>query len=462
MFLKIKKEINDLSFWFKIVLSLTLLVYLAFWVFTVYYSGVQRDKNFEILLPAVADDSIEYKLLSDSLINDGEFLIYGKVETHRSPGYPLFISVVKTIGRSYFAVTLVQIFLVFASVLIVRRIGIHFSSKLVGEIAGTLLLVNPVTITLSLLILTDVLFLFLFVLGFYLAITLDEKSPYKKIFIISVIFTYAIYVRSMGIFVLPIFLVPVLASKLPLKFQLKLMGAMVVFTLLLITPWVIRNYLKVGVVRFNSVESVNLSWMVPQFLSRVKGTPEIDEINAFHKATGIPEESWPNREFYDIKYSKQINDVAKKIILERPFSYIKFQIITSLPFLFPSSILFARDVIDSVTGYNRPFQYGTIHFLASGEYKLFIKGALEVWWKFAERLLWLLLYFISLFAVWKRRNNSLVWIFIFISLYLMLLSGPAAGPRLTFQAWPYMFILIALGVVDFYERIILWKNTKND
>jgi hypothetical protein len=238
------------------------------------------------------------------------------------------------------------------------------------------------------------------------------------------------------------------------------MGVMLVILLISLTPWIWRNYIKVGVARFNSVESVNLSWMVPQFLSRVNGTKEIDEIANFHKATGIPEENWVNREFYDIRYSKKIDEVASKIILERPFAYAKFQIVTSVAFLFPSSILFMRDVYDSIRGIHRPFKPGIIHFLASGEYSLFFKGISEVWWKFAERIIWLIAYFVSLIAIWKDRRNPLTWVFIFISLYLMLLSGPAAGPRLSFQAWPYMFILIALGWVYIFEIFKSWRNGK--
>src|SRR3989338_9661645 len=161
---KIEQEIINFSRWFKILFFTALAFYLCLWIFTVHLSSIQKAKGFEPILPGAPKDSQEYILLSESLINGNGLSIYGNLETLRGPGYPLFTAIIKTVGGSYFAVTLVQIFLVFASSLIIRRIGILFSVKTVGEIASALLLVNPVTMTLSLLILTDTLFLFLFVL----------------------------------------------------------------------------------------------------------------------------------------------------------------------------------------------------------------------------------------------------------------------------------------------------------
>lgn len=459
---KIKEEIRDFSKWFKIVFIVLALVYIVLWFFTIYLHDGQKERGYEPLLPGAPKDSQEYVLLSESLINGNGLSMNGMIETLRSPGYPIFTATIKTIGGSYFTVTLVQIILVFASAFIIRRIGIVFSGKKVGEIAAALLLVNPVTMTLSLLILTDVLFLFLFSLGFYLVITTDNKKPFLKICLASAFFAYAIYVRSMGIYVAPIFLAPILATKLPFRMQAKLMGVMFLFLIISIAPWVLRNYLVVGVPGFNSLQSVGLSWTVPKFLSNLKGTTEDQESLIFQKITGVPSEAWENRGSYDIRYSKQINQVAQKIILEHPFSYAKFTVITSLPFLFPSSILFMRDSYDSAIDRERPFKPGIINALASGDFQSFYDGIWGVWWKFAERILWLLAYLISLFSIWKDRRNPLVWIFIFITGYLMFFSGPAAGPRLSFQAWPYMFMLFASGGIYAFQAFMSCRNRKKD
>lgn len=390
--------------------------------------------------------------MSESLINGSGLSIYGHIETLRGPGYPLFTAIIKTMGRSYFAVTLVQIFLVFGSALVIRRIGVLFSGKTVGEIAATLLLINPVTMTIALLILTDTLFLFLFTLGVYQALLLDKEKWVSKIFVISFLFASAIYVRGMGFFALPIFIAPFLASKIPFKLQIKSIATLALLIVLSVIPWVVRNYIQTGVASWNSFESTNLSWIVPKFLSSLSGAPESKETADFQKATGVPESAWQDLSWHDIRYSKQINAVGEKIILERPFSYLKFHIVSSMPFLFPSSILFAKDVYNSVMHQETSFKYGSINDLIRGDFKSFYQGILAVWWKFAERILWLLGIFVAIYAVWKDRKNFLVWVFVFIIGYLMLLSGPAAGPRLSFQAWPFMFVLFAEGVVILFQK----------
>ena len=124
------------------------------------------------------------------------------------------------IGNSYFVVTLAQIFLVFSSVIIIRRLGALFHSHKVGEVASTIFLLNPLVLTLSLIILTDILFLFLFLFGFYLAFSSHYSK--SKIIFTSIIFALAIYVRPMGVFALPIFVAPFLASKLYKTFPSKL------------------------------------------------------------------------------------------------------------------------------------------------------------------------------------------------------------------------------------------------
>lgn len=445
LLLKLKNEIKDCSVWFKAVLVVSVLVYLSLWFFTIGLSHIQKDSGIEPVLPGASKDSQGYIVLSESLINGDGLSQNGRVETLRGLAYPLFAAIIKTVGMSYFAVTLVQILFVLGSSLVIRRIGMLFSGRLIGEIAAAFFLLNPVTQTLSLLILTDTLFLFLFVSGFYLAMTIDEQKFMQKTILASIFFVLAIYVRGMGLFALPIFIVPILASHAPIKIQCKSTLIMLFLISISVTPWIIRNYMQTGVASWNSFESVNLSWIVPKFLASTDGTDEEKETLAFQKATGVPEEAWQNFDWHDIRYSKQINTVGERIILDRPFSYLKFHIITSMPFLFPSSIQFMREAYDSALEVDRPWKYGAINYLTSGDWQSFYEAIKEEWWKFAERILWLLGLMLGLYSVWANRHNKLAWVFVFIIAYLMLLSGPAAGPRLSFQAWPFMFILFVSG-----------------
>ena len=452
IFSGINKEVSSFSITFKTVFCIGAIIYISLWFFTIHLSSLQIEQKIEPILPALSKDSIEYVRLSESLLSGHGLRMDGRVETLRLPGYPLFVGSIKTATGSYFGVTFVQIILVFLSGLIIRRIGIFFSGRKVGEISAVLFLINPVTMTLALLVLTDVLFLFLFILGVYLALSLSGQRLVSKTVIIALLFIGAVYVRGMGIFALPIFIAPFFGNPLPFRIQIKLAGLAVLLVLVSSLPWVLRNYRETGVPAFNSFESVNLSWSVPKFLAVINHSDEEVETLAFQKETGVPASEWQNLGWHDIRYSKQINSVGEKIILSHPFSYLKFHLITSVPFLFPSSIQFAREAYDSALNIQEPFVYGAINSLTTGDWKNFLIAVTKDWWKMLERVLWLLGLILAGFTVWRERKNTLVWILVFIPFYLMLLSGPASGPRLSFQAWPFMFILFAFGAVSLLQK----------
>ncbi len=464
IFSKIKTSIvgewKSFSLWFRIALSILAVIYISLWFFSIHLSVVQQERGISPVLPVLAEDSSEYAALSQSMISHHLFRINDVVETTRVPGYPAFMtlfSLFSVSGKTYFLVTLVQILLAFAAAVMVRRIGMRFSSVLagenIGEIAATLLLCNPVTVTLSLIILTDILFLFLFVSGFYLALTIQKETLVRQTVVCSLIFVAAVYVRGMGIFALPIFVAPILASGLVWKDKLKSICIMILIVVACVVPWVARNYHEVGVANFNSFESVNFWWSIPKFLSLTNHTDEGDESIAFHTAAGVPQTEWDNFGWHSLRWSEQINTVAERVILEHPFAYIKFHLVTSIPFLFPSTIQFARDIYSSAVHEKPVFALGMINLLASGDIHGFMQGIAVVWWKFAERVVWCVVILVALYALWRERRNVLAWVCAGVPAYLMLLSGVAAGPRLSLQAWPFLFILCAYGLVLIHHKI---------
>jgi len=397
--LKIKQEIKDFSGWFKIAFVVLFVVYISFWFFTINLHDIQKREQIEPVLPVIPEDSQGYELLSQSIADGKGFGVDGGIETLRTPGYPFFVAAVKTVGRSYFAVTLVQILLVFISAFFIRKIGIFFASKRVGEISALLFLINPVTLVLSLVILTDTLFVFLLTLGSYLALSINNEKIVLKTIALSVIVSLSVYIR-LGLFSLPVFASLILASEASLRNKLKSVFITVFIVSLAVSPWVLRNYVHTGVASFNSFKAVNLAWLVPRFLSSLNGTSIEEESRNFEKEAGVPEAN-----YQDIRFSGQISSAAEKIILDKPFSYLKYHIVSSVPFLFPSSIAFGRDVYNSAMHIKTPFKEGIIRFLTSGDLSSFFNGILSVWWKFAERICWLLIYIIAILGLWKDRKN---------------------------------------------------------
>ena len=280
---------RGLSRWFVWTLSAIFVVYVSLWLYTIHISALQQTMHLSPALPVVAEDSLEYSDLAQSLISGNGFMQNGQLETLRTPGYPFFVAVIETVGRSNFAVTFFQILAMFVSALIIRRIGMHFASQRIGEIAAVLFLINPVTITLTLLIYSDPLFLLLFMGGFLAAVSLEEKHFVPRILCASLLFGLAIYVRPIGLLAIPIFAAPILASRLTAGLKWKAFGILLVCLLLLITPWMLRNYMRTGVFSFTSIEAFNLNWAAGHFLANETGTTFVAVNKELEKKIGAPE-----------------------------------------------------------------------------------------------------------------------------------------------------------------------------
>lgn len=449
----IQRELESFSRWFAWALCIIFALYVSLWLFTIRVHALQQAQHIVPTLPVVAEDSAEYTALAESLLRGNGFAQNGQLETLRTPGYPVFVAVIQKISGSYFAVTFIQIFIAILSALIIRRIGMRFASRAVGEAAAVLFLLNPVTLTLSLLIYSDMLFLLLFASGFYAALSLEEKRFVPRILCIALLFGLAIYVRPIGLLAIPMFAAPIVASRLAPRVKRRAVVALLVCLLLLISPWMARNYARTGVFGFTSIQASSLSWATARFLANEDGISVAEAKKELEAKIGAPESAWR-----DIRLSRRINTVDERVILERPFSYAAYHLTTSLPFLFPSTIAFAVDTYNGALNRATPSALGAIRFLAAGDVRAFYQGITQSWWKVIERIGWLSVTAIALYAAWRRRKDALAYVLLFVIGYLMLLAGPAAGPRYSLQAWPFLLILFATGCQRLYERFVRPKT----
>lgn len=446
----IEREFGSFSRWFRWSFYLLFCVYLATWLFTIELASLQEVRGLKPVLPVMPKDSEEYQELVESIIYKGEFSNGGKLSTVRAPGYVSFAALIRVIGRSYFAVTLMQIFLVFGAALIVRRLGLFFADSRVGELSALLVLVNPVNLITTLNILTDILFLFVFLLAFYLAI--NNQGSRKKIICSSLLFAAAIYIRPMGVFAIPIFIAPFLIAKTVWREKINhlILLGLIIFSSMV--PWMWRNYQNTGVFGFTSFKSINLvGYAVPPFLAHQNGTTEEIEKVKIEQELGIARDKWR-----DLKYSKEISSAMQHKILEQPIDYLKFHIVSSLPFLFSSTIQYTVQSYEAAMHIDREFKSGIIKYLTAGDWTSFIKGLVGEWWKFSERLIWLVVYTIALVGFWIKKREIWAWVFIAIPIYLMLLTGPAANIRYALPAMPFIFLLFNVGL--FYIKSKLFSN----
>jgi len=307
-------------------------------------------------------------------------------------------------------------------------------------------------LVLALTILTDTLFLFLFILGFYAASILFEKRPVLAVIIAALAFSACLYVRAMGLFALPIFIAPFLIASVPWKKKLIAMIIVMTVMLLSLVPWMQRNYVQTGVFSFTSFTAINLAaYSVPMFHAWQNGTTVETEKEKLATAMNLPQDVWR-----DIKYSKEIDQFATQELLAHPLSYLFYHVTLSLPFLFSSSLEYAFNTYKSAMHLPGEGTIGGINLLVRGDISGFVHAVTGQWWKVAERILWILLYVFALIGLVPKREKVATWVFMFSIAYLMFLAGPAANARYAVQIQPFIFILAACGMIWLYTS--RWKQ----
>ncbi len=453
------KNITSLSIWYRIAVGIVFLIYVAAWSWTIWFSGVQQDSNITPILPVThVADSAEYANLADSMIQgEGFSLKQGMPEYFRTPGYPVMIYVVQQIFGSLFAVTFLQILLAFGIALIIRSIGTQLFSKVTGEISSLLFLINPYVLVVTLSILTDILFIFLFILGIFLALFYLEKYGYKMVILVSLIFAIAIYIRPVGLFALPVFLAPVIILKLPLRKKISMAALMIVMIFLFMAPWMMRNQNQSGVFSFTSLKSYNLvSYNIPLFLSLKNGSGIAAESNEAENSVGVPREFWR-----DLAHSKKLDDYAISAIKADPLGYFKFHTISTLPFFFSSPFTaFVESWYGTILKKSAPSPKAAIFLLTQGDVIGFIKVLLSNGWYFVFKLLSGVILLLALYAAYRHRRIPAIWAFLFIIGYMALLAGPVSNIRYRLPVEPFIFILAIAGILELISRASMIRKRR--
>jgi 4-amino-4-deoxy-L-arabinose transferase-like glycosyltransferase len=446
--------------WYKIGLVLLFLVYVAFWAVTVRLQIVATDEGRTLLPPVIAEDSSEYAALSDSLLQGGGFTLGAEPEYFRSPGYPAFLAAIRWMFRgSYLAVTFVQVLLVFASALLVRSIAKRYFGSFVGDAGSMLFLANPYMMALSLTILSDALFLFLFVLGIFISATQLERSPLRAAIAASLVFSAAIYVRPMGIFALPIFIVPALIPRIKRKDRVLVICIILGTVLVAMLPWMMRNERQSGVLSFTSLKSYNLAtYNVAMFRAKESGSSAGQERARIADETGIPETRWR-----DLRNSSALDSAVLKAVFSRPVAYAVYHAGMSIPFLADSDIrafLYIASAQSNTALSSRVFgECGSFCLLSRGDLGRFFPSLFVPWWRLPELLFVAFLLVAACWCVYKMRKERVVWAFVFIIAYLMLLAGPVANARYRLPASP-LIVMLAVAGVDFAVRSLRSNRLK--
>jgi len=437
--------IAPLPRWYVITLSVLFVCYTGGWLYTIHLAQVEREQGAAFIMPVGPHDSTSYANLSEALLL-GRFAERDmRYEYFHTPGYPAFVAAIRALGGSYFAVTFLQVLMVFAVALMAAAIGMLFLPQTVALVASIVLLVNPVIPANVYYILTDVPFMFLMTLGFTLLAIWAPKRPMQAALTAAVVFAAAIYVRPVGFVAFPIFLAPLVALSIPNKEKIRAGLAMLLLIVVLLFPWMIRNKIDSGVLGFSSIISFNMAFSnLPHFWADTEGLPLSEGMARVATESGVPQGNdslgYPVN-WYDLASSPALDAYALRTILASPFSYAAWHLYNSLGFFINPAFNAADASVNLKL------------LLARGRFIELFREVAAPWWLFAERIG--LLFGAAFFAlgIWKLRKEPLAWAFVFIIAYFSALGGPSAQARYRLPVESQLSIFITAGILLLIERV---------
>jgi 4-amino-4-deoxy-L-arabinose transferase-like glycosyltransferase len=390
------------------------------------------DAEIAKIFPVFDSDSIEYATLAENINNYYVFSISTaepfSPETFRTPGYPIFVANILTLTGSYYAVIVFQILIVFFSSVIIFFIGRELLSERWALVPAVLYIFDPATIVNSLIIMSDSLFVFLFLLCIYLLFM--YKNSWWKYLLAGVVISAAIYVRPVGIYT-PFFLIPLLyvVKKMHFKYFAQAAVLFVIPLIIFLTPWFVRNYIQEGKMGFSSVTSYNLFYYnVPQFIKFTDKIPESQTINRF-----LQESNLTVAEARMLRNKDILSSVALPYIKNNFIKYLAFHLYTSIKGGAITSSLKASAIFMHQIKGN-----------AQQEPERFIYTL--------ERLAWLVVCILSLASLIFAKGQRLLLVCCICFLYFIITLGPVGYARYRMPASPFIFIAATTVLVRLKVR----------
>ena len=190
-------------------------------------------------------DALMYHSIAQALVKDHSF---DSVTTHtvRAPGYPGFIAIIyECFGERPEIVLAFQLVINIITLIVIYSISVRLFSKPVGIVSTLLYSIDPFPVFYSLTLLTETLFTFVFLsaIAFLLFGMMDNKKAYHLI--AGLLLGLSMLIRPIVQY-FPLMLVFILMFSLRrhISERIKACGIMIVGVLIVVSPWLCRNYLQ--------------------------------------------------------------------------------------------------------------------------------------------------------------------------------------------------------------------------
>jgi len=436
-----------------IIFSLLVLVlYGSVWSFFKYQdqSLGGLDSFSAYSFPVDGSDSAEYFKLAENLLSLRTYTLSATApylsEYFRSPGYPFFIAY--TAFGFPTMIIIWQFILIVVTAYLIFLMSKQFLPVKWAIVPPLLFLLDPTTIFQTTVVLSDSLFVFLIVLSVYL-IFFKPRAEYWLL-VAGLVLGYSVLVRPIGfllIFGLLFFYILQNWNKISAKTFFVSAAIMLTAFFAVITPWLVRNYIKTGVWNLSSVSAYNLiQYNLPKYLSVSENIDYETAREQILKASGFSNE----QELRDLKNTPALTSFSIGYLLNHNiFKYSEFHLIKTLPFFFTSSIeSFMSHNLFSSLSYQQPNPgVNFTDLILKGNVKNLITQLSGQLVYSLEKLCWLVIFILVLGAWWLNKKQRLyIGLFWAIILYFAILTGPVSYSRYRLPVTPFLFIMAVLGL----------------
>jgi len=190
------------------------------------------------------DDEFEYYRIAQNFLSGNGFMAGEGMKGFRPPLYPLFLSIFYLLRFNLFGIRIVQCIISAITVIFVYLTGKKLFSERIGLWSGIIASVYPFFIFYNGFLLTETLFIFLTVITIYSLLILSERTSSSVKAGISLGMS-GLCRPTMQLY-LPVSLIHIVCRKEQWKLKIKKMSLILLFFVLTLSPWIIRNYRVFG------------------------------------------------------------------------------------------------------------------------------------------------------------------------------------------------------------------------
>jgi hypothetical protein len=407
-------------------------------------------------------DTLSYLEPGRSLLLHGKFAQAGLPDIARTPGYALFIALACLAGPA--AAALAQVALSVFSVVLVQRLAqAVFSRRRIAIVAAWIFAFEPLSIVYSILLLSETLFLVLFLLSLIRLVAFLCSRSLNDLAAAGLWLAAATFVRPV-IYYLPVALaaglmlvllrVPGLRWKAP--------AVLILSVLPWLAAWQFRNWLETGFSGFSSIQTQNLYFFSA---AEVTGRMQQRSLTEVQNEFGYNDDkpfllrhpqavAWTQAQRLEFMRTE-----AERILRAHPWLFLRTQLAGSVrTALNPGAAVLlslVRAPMDD-EAFTREREQGPLRAaLWMAENHPFQTAAIVA----LGAVLLGLYAFAVLGAVRCAAPSACIWLLLGVSLYFFAVSGGAvAAARLRLPIMPIVCVLAAAGVVR-TRRFVVCHNS---